>query len=107
MSKNINGNSMIDWFDVLFCEYLFAFHILQNGHLLDGDLVEFVQAVGLRYAFVDKDRIDILHIRKANQLIDSSIVTHVAFEFGIGIAPFFGSHTKQCHIQHICLFCID
>ena len=26
--ENINGNSMIYWFYVLFCEYLFAFHIL-------------------------------------------------------------------------------
>ena len=28
MSENINGNVMIDWFEVLFCQYLFAFYIL-------------------------------------------------------------------------------
>ena len=28
MSKNINGNVMIYWFEVLFCQYLFAFYIL-------------------------------------------------------------------------------
>ena len=61
-------------------------------HLLNGYLVKFLQAVGLRHALVDKHRIDILHIDEANQLIDSSIVTHVAFQFGIGSAPLLSRH---------------
>ena len=39
MSENINGNVMIDWFEVLFCQYLFTFYIFQNCHLLNSYLV--------------------------------------------------------------------
>ena len=36
--------------------------ILQHGHLLNSNLIEFVEAFLLRHAFVDKKRIQVLHI---------------------------------------------
>ena len=36
--------------------------ILQHGHLLNSNLIEFVEAFLLRHAFVDKNRIQVLHI---------------------------------------------
>ena len=35
------------------------------------------------------------------QLIDSCVVTDVAFQVWIGFAPLFGSHSKHSHIQHV------
>ena len=44
---------------ILCFQYMLAFHIFQHGHLLDSDLVEFVEPLLLRHALVDKDRIQI------------------------------------------------
>ena len=42
---------------ILSFQNMFAFYILQHGHLLDGYLVEFLETLALRHAFMDKDRI--------------------------------------------------
>ena len=42
---------------ILSFQNMFAFHILQHGHLLDGYLVEFLETFALRHPFMDKDRI--------------------------------------------------
>ena len=36
--------------------------LFEDGHLLNGNLIEFLQALGLGHAFVDKDRIQVLHV---------------------------------------------
>ena len=46
----------------LWFQYMFAIHVFQHGHLLDGDLVEFMQAFLLGHAFIDKNRVEVLHI---------------------------------------------
>ena len=45
-------------------QYTLAFNVLKNSHLLDGYLVEFMEALALRQTFVDKDRIEVLLLFK-------------------------------------------
>ena len=73
----------------------------QYLHLLDGNLVEFYQALTLRHSVIDENGIDILHIRKAYQFIYGSIVADVAFQFWIGFAPLLGCHAEHSDVEHI------
>ena len=59
---------------------MLAFYALQHGHLLDGYLVEFMKAFLLRHAFVDKHRIQVLHVTEANQLINRRIIADIALK---------------------------
>ena len=54
---------------------------LQYLHLLDCNLVELYQAFALGHSIVDKDGIDILHVREADEFVDGGIVADVAFQF--------------------------
>ena len=65
--------------DILCFQYMFAFYVLQHGHLLDSNLVEFLETLALRQTFIDEDSVEILHITQTNQLIDSCIVSDIAF----------------------------
>ena len=80
---------------------MFAFHILQHGHLLDRDLVEFVETLLLRHSFIDKDSIEVLHVAQTNQLIDGRIIADISFVIGMSITPFFSCDTKERHIEHV------
>ena len=60
---------------------------LQYLHLLDCNLVELYQAFALRHTVVDKDGIDILHVREADEFVDSGIVADVAFQFCLVSKP--------------------
>ena len=73
---------------------MLAFYILQHGHLLDCYLVEFVEALLLRHAFVDKDSIEVLHITQTNQLIDGRIVADIPLIIRMSVAPFLRRDTK-------------
>ena len=42
---------------ILSFQYMFAFYILQHGHLLDSNLVQFLETFALRQPLVDKDGI--------------------------------------------------
>ena len=79
---------------ILSFQNMFAFYILQHGHLLDGYLVEFLETFALRHAFMYKDGIQILHITQANQLVNRCVVADVAFVLRMGVTPFFGSQDK-------------
>ena len=69
--------------DVYLCfQYMFAFYVLQHGHLLDGYLVEFLKTLLLRHTFVDKDRIEVLHVAQTNQLVNGRIIADVTFVTG-------------------------
>ena len=73
----------------------------QHLHLADGDGVELCQTLRLRDSFVDENSIQVLQIGQAHELRNVGIVADVAFELRMGIAPLFGRHTKQRHIQYI------
>ena len=79
---------------------------LQDLHLLDGNLIEFHKSFALWYSIIDKHGIDILHIRKAYQFVDSGIVTDIALHVWICLSPLLGSHSKHSYIQHISFLCI-
>ncbi len=49
----------------------------QYLHLLDGNLVEFYQALTLRHSVIDENGIDVLHIREADEFVDGSIVANI------------------------------
>ena len=65
--------------DILCFQYMFAFYVLQHRHSLDSNLVEFLETLALRQTFIDEDSVEILHITQTNQLIDSCIVSDIAF----------------------------
>jgi hypothetical protein len=62
-------------------------HPLDVLHVLDSYLVQFMQAVALRDALVDKHRILILHIGEADKLVDSSIVAHAVTSHELICSP--------------------
>ena len=62
---------------ILCFQYMLAFYILQHGHLLDSYLVEFLETFTLRQTFVDKDRIEVLHITQTNQLVNRCVVAYI------------------------------
>jgi len=64
-----------------------TFVIFQYLHLVNGNLIEFDKALTLWYTIVDEDRIEVLHVRKADELVDGGIITNVAFEVWIGFTP--------------------
>ena len=51
----------------------------EDAHLLDGDFVEFFEALRLRNAIIDHDSVDVLHVGDADELVDCSVVALVAF----------------------------
>ena len=73
----------------------------QYAHLPNGQFIKFYQPLELWQAFLYKMRIHGFHVGKAHQLMHIGMVTHVAFLFGIGIAPLFGRYAKQRHIQQV------
>ena len=79
----------------------------QHLHLADGNGVELCQTLCLRDSFVDEHRIQVLQIGQAHKLRNVGIVADVAFKIRVGIAPLFGRHTKQRHIQDIGFIGID
>ena len=80
---------------------VFLVYVFQKLHLLNGYPVKADKPFVLRQAIVDENGIQILHIREANQLVDTGIVAHVSFEAGMRVAPFEGGHAKHGYIQHI------
>ena len=79
----------------------------QHLHLADGNGVELCQTLRLRDSLVDEHCIQVFQIRQAHELRNVGIVTDVAFDIRMGIAPLFGRHTKQRHIQNIGFVGID
>ena len=86
---------------------MFAVHVFQHGHLLDCYLVEFMQAFLLGHTFVDENRVEVLHIAQANQLVDCCVVADIAFVLGMCVAPLLGCHAEQSHIEYIRFVGID
>lgn len=74
---------------------------------MNGDLIKFYQPFILGEAMFYENRVQIFHIGKTDQLINSSIVSYVAFKGGIYFTPLPGSHTEHCDIEHICFISID
>ena len=93
--------------DILCFQYMLAFHILQHGHLLDRYFVEFLEAFSLWQTFVNEYCIQVLHITQTNQLIYCCVIADIAFILRMCVAPLFGGHSKQCHIEHICFVGIN
>ena len=56
--------------------------------MLDGDFVQFLQALRLRNTIVDHDGVDVLHVGDADELVDGGVVALIAFERRIGGLPF-------------------
>ena len=79
----------------------------QDLHLADGDGVEFCQSLRLRDSLVDEHCVQIFQIGQAHELRYIGIVADVSFKIRMGIAPLFGRHTKQRHIQNIGFVSID
>ena len=79
----------------------------EDAHLLDGDFVQFLQALRLRDAVIDHDGVDVLHVGNADELVDCGVVALVAFERWIGGLLLLVRHTEEGHVQHICLTRVD
>ena len=79
----------------------------ENTHLMDGNLIQFHQSLGLRHSLLNEHRIDVLHIGKAYKLVDGGVIADVSFEVRIGVAPLFGRHAEHRYIQHVRFICVD
>ena len=54
---------------------------------MDGNLIEFDESFALWHTVVDEDRIEVLHVRKADELINGGIVADITLEVWIGFTP--------------------
>ena len=70
---------------ILCFQYMFAFYVFQNGHLLNSYLVEFLKPFALWQTFVDKDRIEVLHITQTNQLVNRRVVAYITLLIQSGL----------------------
>ena len=88
-------------------QYTLAFNVLKNGHLLNRYLVEFLEALALRQTFIDKDRVEVLHIAQTNQLVYRRIIAYITFILRMRVAPLFCCHSKQSHIEYVSFVSIN
>ena len=72
-------------------------------HLADGDLVETFQTVALWKFHMNKFRVHPLDVCEYEQLLHGGMVTHVAAQFGIGVAPLFRGQSEESDIEEISL----
>ena len=75
--------------------------------MLDGDFVQFLEALGLGNPIIDHDGVDVLHIGDANQLVDGGVVALVAFERRVGGLPLLMRHAEKRDIENIRFACVD
>ena len=61
----------------------------------------------MRYAIIDHDGIDVLHVGDADKLVDCGVVALVAFERRVCGLPLLVRHAEECDIENVCLACVD
>ena len=102
------GSCLTSVRDGILCfQYMFAFDVFQHGHLLDSNLVQFLETFSLRQTFIDKDRIEVLHITQTNQLVYRRIIAYITFILRMRVAPLFCCHSKQRHIEYVSFVSIN
>ncbi len=74
---------------------------------MNGYLVQFHKPLGLRHTLLNKNGIDVFHIRQTDKLIDSSIIAYIAFQIRVSLPPLLCRHTEHSYIQHIGFISID
>ena len=70
-------------------------------HLLDGNLIQLDKPFALWHTIVDKNGVDIFHIREADEFVNGGIVADIVLEVGVCLAPLFGGHAKHGHVEHV------
>lgn len=86
---------------------LSSFNLGEDAHLLDGDFVEFFEALRLRNAIIDHDGVDVLHVGDADELVDRGVVALVAFQRRIRGLPLLMRHAEKRDIENIGLARVD
>ena len=76
-------------------------------HQFDGLLVQEVRSFVLRLALLNEEGIHRFKVDQDEQLLDRSVITHVALEFWMLSAPLLGGHSEQRYIQNIGFVSID
>lgn len=72
---------------------------MKHLHLADGDFVEAFEALALRQRHMDQFGVHALDVGQHQQLLDAGIVTHVAVQLGVGVAPLLGGLAEQGDIE--------
>ena len=75
--------------------------------MLNGDFVQFLQALRLGNTIVDHNGVDVLHVGDADELVDGGVVALVAFERRVRRLPLLVRHAEKCDIKNISLTCVD
>lgn len=79
----------------------------QYLHLPDGGLIETLQTLPLGQFHMDELGVQAFKIGQHQQLLNGSVVAHVAFQRQIRVPPLFGSPTEKSDVEEIGLACID
>jgi len=61
----------------------------------DGDFVELPQLLGRGQALADEDGVEAFKIDEDDELLDGSVVAHVAVCVGVGVAPLRGGLAEE------------
>lgn len=70
-------------------------------HLADGDLIEPLEPFGLRQAHVDELGVHAFEVGQHEQLLDSGVFAHVAFERRVGVAPLARGLAEKSDIEQV------
>ena len=68
---------------------------------MDSYLVELDKPLVLWHALFDEYGIEILHVRQANQFVDSGIISDIALQVGVCFPPLLCCHAEHGHVQDI------
>ena len=75
--------------------------------MLDGDFVQFLEALGLGYSVVYHDGVDVLHVGDADKLVDCGVVALVTLEVGVRRLPLLVRLAEERDIEDIRFTCVD
>ncbi len=69
--------------------------------MANGDLIQPLEPFTLGQDHVDELGIRALNVGQHEQLLHRRVFAHVAFEFGVGVAPLFRRLAKERHVENI------
>ena len=82
------------------------FILREQGHLVDGNHVQFCQSFGLWEVFADEMSVEVFKVGEADELRDVGIIPDIALFVRVAVPPFFCGTPEECHIEEIGFGCI-
>lgn len=79
----------------------------KDAHLMDGDFVQALEALRLRDAVFDHNRVEVLHVREADELVDRRMVALIALQIRIFKLPLLVGLAEERDVENIRFVRVD